>query len=134
MVRYVPKVSTIAKVRSLIDQHGQAYYAVGTTWWTVRTSDVGTKGPGRPNGLPCDPRGSVLMQADALDFLREAEANADHYGSHGLVTFLAAFHGNLVVELLPTSLGSWGLVNEAVERAVHQANDVLVAVGGVDVS
>lgn len=65
------------------------------------------------SGLPCDPRGCVLMQGDLAKFLANADADPKKYGQLGVKTLFAAFHSN--VEVLtrdgrgwrPTCLDDW---------------------------
>lgn len=124
-VLWEPRVSRIEQIRELIDEHAQAYYATASTWWTIRSADVEenmvSRG-GRPEDLPCDPRGSVLMQGPASEFLDGAERDPDHFGALGLVAFCAAFHGNLVTpDRRPWSLESWDLVTAVIQQSVWQA-------------
>jgi len=87
------------------------FYGVNTCWWTHRESDLYR----HPEcGLPCDPRGGMLMQTDNADeFLRQAEAHPEHYGRHGLRAFMAAHHQNCITgdggprHLWPTCLQTW---------------------------
>ena len=130
MVRYKPKNSTLERISSLVDSRGLVYCAVGTTWWTVRSEHLNSN----EVGLPCDPRGSVLLETAAADFIQRAKDDPAYYGKHGLVAFCAAFHGNLVLDdIRPWSLPSWDNVNEVIDRAVAEANVVLTAVAGGDV-
>ncbi len=73
-------------------------------------------------GLPCDPRGSVLMmtrRGDAEGFLKAAENSSVHYGKHGLRAFMAAHHSNCIessTSLHPWSASGWQEYNEAIDR------------------
>ena len=62
------------------------WYSVATCWWTHRQIDL-CQLP--DNGLPCDPRGGMLMMGPAADFIAAAEANPGFYGEQGLETFIA---------------------------------------------
>lgn len=69
------------------------YYGYQTCWWThkVRHLDTNT------SGLPCDPRGGVLLETVSVDlFLSRALSNPAHYGKHGIKAFLAAHHENTI--------------------------------------
>ena len=91
------------------------YYGVKTCWWTHRAQDLRVL----PNGLPCDPRGGVLMQGDAKGFLANAERQAPHYGRHGIEAFMAAHNDNCVVsptDTRPTCLQSWDAYNDLLDR------------------
>lgn len=83
------------------------FYGANTCWWTHDPNHLGNTRdfPSRSSrtsdetgpGLPCDPRGGVLLQTDDVEgFLRSAQENADHYGPFGMDTFLAAHHLNCV--------------------------------------
>ena len=77
---------------------GTIWWSVSTCWWTHRAEDLCNWGDS-PTGLPCDPRGGMLMMGDASGFLANAEANPSFYGSHGLDAFIAAHNDNCVVSL-----------------------------------
>ena len=98
-----------ARIRGLKDvEDSLIIYAVYSPWWCVtppfppyRLAD---------GAIPCDPRGSVLRQTgmDLMDFIEHAEAQPDHYGKHGILTFAAAHHGNVLTDDgRPTSLTCW---------------------------
>lgn len=106
-------VRTIADVRQAAEPI--IYYAVHTCWWSESCMHYQLKVMGR--GLPCDPRGSVLMEAhDPAKFLGNAEENPAHYGRHGLRAFEAALHGNVTVGGLPTSFSSWEEYNQLLDE------------------
>ena len=73
------------------------WWSVSTCWWTHRAEDL--YWGDSPTGLPCDPRGGMLMMGDASGFLAHAETNPSFYGSHGLDAFIAAHNDNCVVSL-----------------------------------
>ncbi|MEA2175336.1 MAG: hypothetical protein QOD00_2928 [Blastocatellia bacterium] len=70
--------------------------------------------------LPCDPRGSVLMETeDVQGFLNQAASNPEYYGKHGLRAFMAAHHSNSqksLTDLRPWSEETWEAYNEALDR------------------
>ena len=75
----------------------QIWYSVNTCWWTHRKEDLRAH---RKSGLPCDPRGGMLMMTNrgsAEGFLDDAEANPQRYGKHGIRAFMAAHNDNCVV-------------------------------------
>ncbi len=91
------------------------FYAVNSCWWTHRSSDLGSRAG---SGLPCCPRGSVLMQSDMpTDFLELAKAGAAHYGKHGIEAFLAAHNDNCMhpFEDRPWSASGWDAYNDALD-------------------
>ena len=127
-----------------------AYYAARTCWWTDDPNHLYTLPPQnidivkgdavkrvKSTGLPCDPRGSVLMMAPIQDFIAAAEnavAKGEHpYGAHGLLAFEAAYHGNCVTGLgneqypdgLPTSEIGWVEYSKLLdaERAIRAEYD-----------
>lgn len=88
-------------------------YGFQTPWWKVGNPCYTTI-----HRLPCGPRSEMLLETDKpLDFIAQAEANPTHYGKHGLRAFVAAYHGNLIVESnkRPTSFDSWDQYNEAID-------------------
>jgi hypothetical protein len=92
------------------------FYSFITPWWTHRPCDLGVK----DSGLPCGPRGSILLQTDDVEgFLRAAEANPEHYGRHGLRSFIAAHNDNAIRSLedpRPWEEKGWEPYNEALDR------------------
>jgi hypothetical protein len=95
------------------------YYGAQTCWWTHRAEDLATVPEGRPGaGLPCDPRGGVLLQTDDVEgFLAAAEAKPESYGRHRLKAFEAAHHGNVLLAWngsvfgAPTCFRTWEAYN-----------------------
>lgn len=113
---YIHKLTTLEDVRR--DAPTTIYYGFRSCWWTHRNEDLRTIG-NEPGGLPCDPRGGVLMEQDAETFLADAEANPDHYGKHGLEAFISAHNDNCVVSKLDprnTCLASWDEYNELIDQ------------------
>jgi|SRR5690606_2200160 len=96
------------------------YFGVNTCWWTHDPRHLCTH---PENGLPCDPRGGMLMQSDKpSDFFRHAEANPNHYGKHGLKAFMAAHHLNCVVsreDARGTCLATWEEYNNLLDEQVR---------------
>jgi len=111
---YIRKVKTIDDIKRYVSAYAevsgdiaQAYFSVNTCWWTHRSSDLHRH---RESGLPCDPRGGMLMQSSLGAFVEAAEDNPDNYGRHGLDAFIAAHNDNCVVsEINPRSacLRAW---------------------------
>lgn len=92
------------------------WYSVATCWWTHRPENV-YQHPA--DGLPCDPRGGMLMMSPSRVFLDNAEANPDHYGRNGLDALMAAHHDNCVVsadDSRNTCLRSWDEYNDLLEE------------------
>lgn len=105
---------TFEKLKEQAYPSRDAYYAVNTCWWgyDIYYTLTNSKYP-----LPCDPRGSVLMQGPRDKFIASAEANPSHYGKHGLLAFAAAFHGNLLtLSNKPTSFEGWDKYNEILDH------------------
>jgi hypothetical protein len=110
-------VKTIAKYSKII------LYGANTCWWTASWNDIYR----HPDvGLPCDPRGGVLMQTNGEDgweeFIKQAEENPTHYGKHGLRAFLLAYHGCVKVQsaktgnIVPTCLSTWQEYNDLIDE------------------
>ena len=95
------------------DNPSTIWYSVNTCWWTHRETDLRSH---RDSGLPCDPRGGMLMMGDADAFLESAESNPGHYGIRGLKAFMAAHNDNCVVTVdgveHPTCLRTWDEYND----------------------
>lgn len=69
--------------------------------------------------MPCDPRGSVLMQTaegDAASFIRSAQEHPAHYGRHGLAAFMAAHAKNCQRLGLSWSFKIWESYNALLDR------------------
>ena len=110
---HIRKMTTLESIRA--ERPETVYYSFKTRWWTHRAEDLRTL----PNGLPCDPRGSVLMQCDAEAFLASAESDPSLYGRHGLATLLAAHNDNCVVsedDLRNTCLVTWDEYNDLLDE------------------
>jgi len=92
-------------------------YAVHSPWWNLCPPWLYTIG-GKPRGIPCDPRGSVLLETGKFDeFIKSAEDNLSHYGRHGIQAFVAAYHGNVTTDGgLPTSLDDWEAYNALLDE------------------
>ncbi len=103
--------TTLAHIEMLAaaDPEATVWWAVGTCWWTTNGEDLSKLPPGSSgHGLPCDPRGSVLLMGQVGRFLASAKANPVHYGTQGLQTLMAAHHGNVRLDYgRPWSLESW---------------------------
>lgn len=68
-----------------------AFYSTSCCWWTSFPEDLG-KAP-QPFHIPCCPYcGSTLMEAPLDKFIEAAKENPDHYGSDGLIAFVASHH------------------------------------------
>jgi len=126
MIKPVPFIDhevTMEQVRFVAGQTGGIiYYAIRTPWWTANPNNLY-----KYKGLPCDPRGSKLMQTSSVltmgaagtfetgyeKFLQKAEKHPNHYGKYGVRTFLLAYHGCVRIirekdgKSMPTSLNGW---------------------------
>ena len=94
------------------------WYSVATSWWTHRNTDLRSH---RDHGLPCDPRGGMLMMGPAGAFLADAEANPEHFGPHGLDALMAAHNDNCVVsesDSRNTCLRTWQEYNDLLDLAL----------------
>ena len=97
-------------------------YAFRTCWWKL-----GAPVYQHPkNGLPCGPRGEMLMEMDEpMRFIQGAIKNSKHYGRHGLLALVAAYYGNTVTEKgLPTSLASWDEYNDLLDQSTTLSHDL----------
>ena len=90
---YIRQAITIEEIRA--DCPVTIWYSFNTCWWTHRAADLCTHPGG--NGMPCDPRGGMLLMTHAEAFFRGAEANPGRYGKHGLAVFMASHNDNCVV-------------------------------------
>jgi hypothetical protein len=110
---------SLAKIEMMahVHPHNRVVYSVGTCWWKIG-DPIYQVPAGRPGeGLPCDPRGAVLMETDDLaGFLQAAKENPEHYGKHGLDAFMAAYHGNVVATNgYPTCFKTWQEYNDLID-------------------
>lgn len=118
------EVTELEHVKRIADMKPDTmvYYSVNTCWWVC---DPPNKPPGfktlqyqTDSGLPCDPRGGMLMQTDLAGFIQAAEENPDHYGRHGLRALMAAFHGNVNTDdMRPTCFRSWDEYNNLIDES-----------------
>lgn len=95
------------------------FYGANTCWWTADPKDL-HKHP--TAGLPCDPRGGMLMQTkerDGMTFIKSALAVPEHYGKHGIRAFLLAYHGCVKVKEtgLATCFATWDEYNQLIDQA-----------------
>ena len=110
---YIVEATTLQEIKHAAPE--TIWYSVHTCWWTHRSTDLRKL----PNGLPCDPRGGVLMMDEGQSFLTSAEANPDHYGKHGLAAFIASHNDNCVVssdDHRNTCLRSWQEYNDLLDH------------------
>ena len=107
-------ITTLEDVKA--DKPETIWYSFVSCWWTHRQSDLRTL---PDNGMPCGPRGGVLMMGPADEFLAAAEANPRAYGKYGLKAFMAAHNDNCVVSESDdrnTCLRTWPEYNGLIER------------------
>lgn len=92
-------------------------YGAVTCWWHLWPSKDMYTVDNAPNGLPCDPRGGVLMQTnDVMGFIQQAEQSPEHYGKHGIDAFVASYHGNVLTDDdKPTCFSDWGSYNNLLD-------------------
>lgn len=112
-----PQITFEAVKRRILAENTKIiYYSIGTCWWTMNPRDLYR----HPEcGLPCDPRGGMLMEChEPLDFLTQAEQNPEHYGKHGIKAFMAAYHGGVRIKAsgLPTCFDGWDKYNELIDE------------------
>ena len=107
------------------DRPDTIWYSVNTCWWTHRNTDLRRHPQG---GLPCDPRGGMLMMTEpggAERWLRDIEANPERFGKHGLRAFIAAHNDNCVVsetDNRSTCLQTWEAYSTALDA--QEVSDV----------
>jgi hypothetical protein len=108
---------TLADVRAA--QPEMIYYGAVTTWWTHDPKHLNTL----EHGLPCDPRGGVLFQTDDVEgFLTAAEANAAHYGRHGLAAFVGAHALNCLTNSgAPWCTETFEEINHAIDQSKNES-------------
>ena len=110
---FIRKMTTLEQIQLAAPE--TIYWSVNTCWWTHRQTDLRE----HPNsGLPCDPRGGVLMMGPWSDFLAAAEANPGHYGKHGLDALMAAHNDNCVMsfrDYRKTCLQTWQEYNDLID-------------------
>jgi hypothetical protein len=92
------------------------FVAMHTCWWTHDRRHICINPKSR---LPCDPRGSVLMEMPPEPFFEAVQAHPEHYGKHGIRALMAAHHLNCQTtadDPRPTSLETWEEVNAALDE------------------
>ena len=108
------KATTLEDVRR--DKPDTIFFSVNTCWWTHRRQDLRQI---QGSGLPCDPRGGMLMETpDPEAFLKAAEEEPETYGKHGLDAFVAAHNDNCVVSPVDrrnTCLRTWEEYNDLLD-------------------
>ena len=98
------------------------WYSFATCWWTHRSVDICTH---PKNDLPCDPRGGMLLQTSAANFLTSAESDPSYYGKHGLDALMAAHNDNCVVshnDNRSTCLKLWDEYNDLIDQQINAVN------------
>jgi len=100
-------------IKKAAESYDRLVYAFNTCWWKL-----GDPVYSYENGLPCGPRGEVLLETDdPMGFIETAERNPGHYGRHGLKAFAAAYHGNVRTrDGRPTSFDSWDKYNDLIDE------------------
>jgi len=113
-MRFVDE-TTLAMIEQIARDKPNSHvvYSVGTCWWKIGDPIYSKDG----SGLPCDPRGALLMEChDLAGFLKNAKENVSHYGKHGMRAFVAAYHGNVLTDdHKPTCFESWDDYNKLIE-------------------
>ncbi len=101
-------------LRVLARNSKRLVYSARTCWWKIGDPVYSRQ------GLPLDPRGSVLLETyNPVEFIKAAEESAIMYGRHGLFAFVAAYHGNLVIDdarSLPTAFETWEEYNVLLDK------------------
>lgn len=126
---YIRNIITLKGVEAELRaaKPGRIWWSVVTCWWTHRESDVRSRSD---NGMPCDPRGGVLMMVEgqgATDFIAAARANPAHYGQYGIAAFMAAHNANCEIRykrpriIVPWAMRTWDEYNAAIERQTAKA-------------
>lgn len=110
------------------------YYSARTCWWTTDPDDLCCP-DGHPmrdcdyGGIPLDPAGAPIFQLDDVEleqFLMSAEAEAEHYGRHGLDAFVLAYAGNVIAEHgLARCATDWELYNGLLDAQAETACGIL---------
>lgn len=100
------------------------YYGMNTCWWGHDSDHLGflpTPFSGSLGGLPCDPRGGVLLQTENWrHWLSASRAKHQAESRFGLARLMAAHHTN---SFLNTGMRwcepSWDRYDEALERTAE---------------
>jgi hypothetical protein len=110
----VYRLNPSPEIKMILRNSSKIFYGALTCWWSDHLFYS-------QSGLPVDPRGGVLFETDrVLDFLRTAEDNPGHYGSHKFEAFKAAFHGVIEIRIadgrfLPTCFRTWDQYNKVLD-------------------
>jgi hypothetical protein len=112
---YTGKITSIEQLLALKPE--MIWYSANTCWWTHKEEHLCNHPEA---GLPCDPLGGMLFQTNQAEgFLKAAEANAAHYGKHGIKAFLAAHNDNMVVsetDQRVTCFRTWSEYNDVLDK------------------
>lgn len=95
--------------------------SMSTVWWNVPDITHRTYANSKTK-LPADPLGGTLVKFSLSNFLDAAIADPMRYGTNGMLTLMAAFHGNLRLKDgdTPTTVRTWELLDLATTQ--HQSN------------
>lgn len=103
----------LEKLKEMAKNSNILVYSISSCWWKI----------GHPvyqngKGLPCGPRGEMLLETDdPFGFLLAAEKSAHFYGKHGIDALVNSHHENITTnDGRPTSLSSWEEMNELLEQ------------------
>ena len=108
--------TSLNEIKALAEVSDRLVYGFQTCWWKIGNPVYTIPGS---HCLPCGPRSEVLLETDnPVKFIEAAEQNPGHYGKHGLDAFVAAYHGNVVVEEtgFPTSFNTWNKYNDLLDQ------------------
>ena len=108
--RYQP-VITLEEI--IASEPAGIYYSSQTCWWTHNPDHIcGDEFPLDPSGAP------LFVVENAIEFLKEAKENPDHYGKHGLEAFMAAHHQNVTQgNGKPVCFPAWDYYNRLIDIA-----------------
>lgn len=117
------------KMPALDQVHGSVFIAIHSCWWG-QTQPYTMKDS--PRGIPCDPRGSGLIEtSNGQGFVEVAMGNPSFYGKHGIEAFRAAFHGVLEAHTKhgwrPSSFQKWEDYNELMDRVGFEVRSITEA-------
>lgn len=137
----IPGGVTLEAVKARIEsgETTMIFFGGQTCWWTDKgdhlynghglgprtaTNPLTGKELREEWNIPAGPRNEPLLEAhDPAKFIRQAEeAPSGYYGKHGLDAFMAAYHGNIVVNSrndLPTSFQGWAEYNRIIDESTR---------------
>lgn len=115
----VRRIPTLEELRAKAEIAERAFYSMHTGWWSLEPEHLGTL----ENGIPCDPRRSVLFEHHNPSewFAKSIEAQGQDEDAQR--AFCAAYHGVVEVKGRPWAFREFATYRALVEKRDSRARD-----------